>query len=83
MSLPILDITKIRTIKDLNQTNFNIRVKRPINEKELKRICKLSEKRGAKILFDWSEKKISYNTEGDIINFAIPITSMLKHKKEK
>ena len=45
----------------------------PINKKDLKRVCKLSEKKDARTLLDWAGKRISYNTEGDITNFAIPI----------
>lgn len=67
----ILDITKIRTVEDLNSIDFNkytndgdlswVRhINDPVMQSDLSRICDLSTKVGSKVTLGWSMGELFY-----------------------
>lgn len=79
----ILDITKIRTIEDLNSTKFSeyidskhkswVRhINNPVAQDDLNRVCNLSDEVGAKINLGWSMGELFYNVR------ALPQIKALK-----
>ncbi len=78
-----LDITKIKTVEDLNSVNFSEYVDKhflmwvryivfPIKTESLNRICELSTKEGSKVTLGWSMGELYYKT------LAIPQIKKLK-----
>lgn len=78
-----LDITKIRTVEDLNSTDFSkyaderfaswVRyIVLPVKTESLNKICKLSTEEGAKINLGWSMGELYYKKR------ALPQVKILK-----
>ena len=71
MAREILDITKLRTVEDLNSTDFSkyaeethpswVRhINSPVAQDDLDRICDLSEEEGCKVQLGWIMGELYY-----------------------
>lgn len=86
-----LDITKVKTVEDLNSVDFNkyadkrfsewVRhINYPVKQKDLYRVCDLSTKTGSKVILGWSMGELFYKVR--ILPSIKPLKQMLLFNDE-